>query len=109
MTKNKQCKCWSYNGDFGTVKPVKLSMLYAILPNGEEKYKDVNIDACISQVLKHLWDNGIFTLSSCCGHGNRPPSIVLAESEENYKKIRKLIKEKDERWFELSQWRRTLV
>lgn len=109
MTRNKQCKCWSYNGNFGTVKPAKLKMLTAILPDGTREYKDVNIDACIAPVLKHLWDNGVFTAGSCCGHGDKPPSIVLADGEDNYSRIRELIKQKDKRWFELSQWRRVLV
>lgn len=107
--KEKLDNCHSYNGDFGTLPEVKLTMLTSILPNGDRKYKDVMIDACIAPVIKHLWDNEVNTAGSCCGHGKRPPSIVLGNDAENYSQIREWIKEKDNRWFELSQWRRVLV
>lgn len=84
-------------------------MLVSVLPDGERAYKDVAIDACIAPVIKHLWDNGVTTGGSCCGHSKAPPSIVLAEGVENYSQIRQLIKEKDNRWFELSQWKRVFV
>lgn len=101
--------CHSYNGDFGSKPEVKLTMLTSILPDGKRTYKDVMVDACIAPVVQHLWDNGVTTGGSCCGHGKQPPSLVLGEGDENYSKIRELIKEKDDRWFELSQWKRVLV
>lgn len=109
MNKPKQCDCHSYNGDFGSTPEVKLPMLVGIRASGEKIYKDVMIDACISSVIQHLWENGVGTSGSCCGHGNMPPSIVLTEGAENYSQIRAWIAEKDERWFELSQWKRVLV
>jgi hypothetical protein len=106
---NKKCECHSYNGDFGNTPEVRITKLTAILPDGERKYKDIMIDACIAPAIRHLWDNEVNTINSCCGHGNKPPSIVLGEGAENYSQIRKWIKEKDKRWFELSQWKRVLV
>ena len=103
------CDCHSYNGDFGTTKEVILPMLSSITPDGKKTYKDVAIDACIAPVIKHLWDKGVNTGGSCCGHGSMPPSIVLGAGAENYSQIREWIKEKDDRWFELSQWRLVLV
>lgn len=108
MTKDR-CDCHSYNGDFGSVPEVRLKMLVSISPEGERTYKNVMIDACIAPVIQHLWNNGVPTGGSCCGHGKKPPSIVLEQGAENYSQIREWIKEKDDRWFELSQWRRVLV
>lgn len=102
------CDCHSYNGDFGTVPEVMLTMLTSILPDGERRYKDVPVDACIAPVIQHLWDNNISTGGSCCGHGKNRPSIVLSVGEENYSRIRELIKEKDDRQFEITQWKRVI-
>ena len=104
-----KCDCRSSNGGFGITPEVKLTKLVAVLPDGQRQYKDIWIDACIAPVVKHLLENGVNTLGSCCGHGQHHPSIVLGEGEESYSRIRRLIKEKDKRWFELSQWRRVLV
>lgn len=103
QTKVLKCSCHSYNGDTGTVKEILLTS-----PDGE---KTVAIDACIAPVIKKLWDNGIWTIGSCCGHNGKFgfPSIVLSESVDNYTKIRELIAEVDDRHFELSQWKRVLV
>lgn len=103
------CDCHSYNGDFGTTPEVKLTMLVGILPDGERRYKDVMIDACIAPVIQYLWDNGVTTGGSCCGHGHNSPSIVLEQGVENYSQVRDWIKEKDDRFFELTQWRRVIV
>lgn len=106
---NEQCNCHSYNGDFGTVPEVKLQIIASISPEGEKTYKDIMVDNCIGIVIGHLITNGVNTIGSCCGHGNKPPSIVLGGDVENYRQIREWIAEKDKRWFELSQWKRVLV
>lgn len=106
---DNKCKCHSYNGDFGETKEVILDMLTSVSPEGQKTYKKVAIDACIAPVIEHLWNKGVNTIGSCCGHGNNSPSIVLGQGAENYSQIREWIKEKDNRWFELSQWRRVIV
>ncbi len=102
-------ECHSYNGDYGTTPEVLLTMLTSISPEGKREYKDVAVEACIAPVIQHLWDKGVSTGGSCCGHGKRSPSIVLEQGAENYSQIREWIKEKDERQFELTQWKRVLV
>src|SRR5690348_4055835 len=104
-----QCDCKSYNGGFGKTREV-------VLPRPDwmsdgQRVNGVPVDACISEVIKYLWDNDIVTLSSCCGHNGRfgRPSLVLGDNVENYQEVRDLIREKDNRHFELSQWRRVLV
>lgn len=101
--------CHSYNGDFGSTPEVLLTMLTSIMPDGEREYKKVAIDACIAPVIQYLWDNDVYTGGSCCGHGKNNPSIVLEMGVENYSRVRELIKEKDERYFELTQWKRVIV
>lgn len=106
---NYKCGCYSVNGDFGTTPPVKLRMLSAVLPDGKREYKDVSIDACLVPVIQHLWDNGVNTANSCCGHGIINPSIVLGDGVENYSHIHELIEEKDSRRYQLMQWKKVIV
>lgn len=96
------CDCHSYNGGFGTTREVSLT---------HKTMGTYVIDACIAPVIEHLWDSGIWTMSSCCGHNGKFgfPSIVLGENEDSYSRIRQLIDEKDDRYFELSQWKRVIV
>lgn len=103
------CKCKSYNGDFGTTPEVVLPRP-AWMPDGE-RINGVPVDACIAEVVKHLWANGVVTLSSCCGHNRHygPPSLVLGGSESNISRVRQLIADKDSRNFELSQWKRVIL
>lgn len=37
------------------------------------------VDRCIAPIVKALDDAGIHMLGSCCGHGNNPGSILLAD------------------------------
>lgn len=39
-------------------------------------------DPCIASVVVALNAWGIKTVASCCGHGERPGSIVLADGRE---------------------------
>jgi hypothetical protein len=97
-----KCNCHSYNADIGAVKEVSVQ---------HRTMGTKCIDACIAPVIQKLWDGGIWTSGCCCGHNGvfGMPSIVLGENEDNYKKIRSLIKEVDDRTFELTQWKRVIV
>lgn len=101
-TNLKLCDCHSYNGDFGTIPTVQIQHKTA----GTK-----SIDACIAPVIQKLWDNDIWTIGSCCGHNGKFgfPSIVLDGNEDNYTHIRELIKQVDDRNFELTQWKRVIV
>ncbi|MEN6462797.1 MAG: hypothetical protein ABFC94_15690 [Syntrophomonas sp.] len=44
--------------------------------------KSCGIDACIAPIVKALNDGGIYTITSCCGHGKEPGSILLADGYE---------------------------
>lgn len=89
------CNCRSYNWEIGEVPERILG--YPFTGN------TVCIDACIAHVLEHLWENGIETLGSCCGHGKDSPSIVL--SQDNAERVRRLIADVDNRQFKLLFWR----
>lgn len=45
-------------------------------------HKNIQVDGCISGILRALNNEGVSTLASCCGHGNSPGSIVLQDGRE---------------------------
>lgn len=67
------------------------------------------VDACIAEIIKHIWAHGIMTLNSCCGHNKLEPSIILEQgcSEEKALKVKALIAEIDNREFKLLSWKLT--
>jgi hypothetical protein len=68
--------------------------------------KEICIDACIADTIQHLWNSGITTLNSCCGHGRLKPSIVLGQScdHDSADIARHLIQQVDDRDFSLLSW-----
>ena len=47
--------------------------------NGMETVK---VDSCIAKIIQALNNFDIQTVASCCGHGNRPGNIALADGRE---------------------------
>lgn len=41
-----------------------------------------SVDSCIANLIIALNEGGIQTVASCCGHGNRPGNIALADGRE---------------------------
>ena len=85
-----------------------------ILPiniDADKEQRSISADKCMVKVLTYLWKNNIETKSHCCGHGKRPPSIVVNEvyGDDEIEKICKIIKEVDSRDFEIYQWKIALV
>jgi hypothetical protein len=70
------CKCKSYNKQTGEVPEVVLDA-----PDWSRK-ESICIDACIADVIKELWDKGITTGGSCCGHNKENPSVIVWENED---------------------------
>lgn len=98
------CNCKSYNRPDlgGDVEEV-------VLQAPEWSHRDhICIDACIVPVIQHLWDKGIETHSSCCGHNGAfgRPSIVIQNSisEQEAREVRRLVGEVDDRPFDLLSW-----
>lgn len=102
------CNCRSYNWEIGEKPEVVLTpppCLGITRCDGEPKEK-ISIDACIANVIGHLWHNGIITLGCCCGHDKLDPSIILEQSSttEFAEKVRAIIAEVDDRYFQLLAW-----
>lgn len=95
-------RCLSYNRQTGELPEVVLPRP-DWMPEGE-RVNGVPVDHCLADAVQHLWDNGVVTLSSCCGHGKRRPSLVLGNGEDPGV-ARRLIAEVDGREFNLHQWR----
>ena len=97
------CNCRSnYLGTDGDpeavlVPPVSLNILTCF---GEPKTK-ITVDFCIVGLILKLWDAGVKTLSSCCGHSLESPTIVLAFKEDAYvaHRIAKQIGREETRFF----------
>ena len=99
------CKCHSYNKD----NPDSEKDMEVILTPPEQLgigRDSVCVDACISNVINHLWDSGIATLNSCCGHNKEMPSIVIQSgcNEEIAEIVKRKIAEVDPRQFTIMSW-----
>lgn len=70
------CDCQSYNQPerTGSVPEVVLDQS-AYFPDTAKP--TVCVDACISGAITELWEHGIRTRHSCCGHNSQPPSVGL--------------------------------
>ena len=44
---------------------------------GHLRWADKPVDRCIYPIVEALNRAGVYTANSCCGHGERPGSIVL--------------------------------
>lgn len=91
------CDCASYNLDDN------VDSNEVVLPRPDwmhegERINGVPVDACIADVVRHLWDAGVKTWGSCCGHNGRfgPPSLLLDRGED-IKAVRELIGQVDAR------------
>jgi len=93
--KKSKCNCISNNrpDKGGTEKSVYMEFPKSF--NYEDK-QGVLIDPCIADIIQELWDNGVETGGSCCGHNgslmNPPfdfPSVII--SNTNQKELSKTI------------------
>ena len=77
------CKCISYNQprDGQTDQEVILEVPGWAYWREDER-KTVCVDACIVDAVRALWDAGIWTVGSCCGHGNPDKRTILVENDD---------------------------
>lgn len=68
-----------------------------------EGRETVALDGCISEVVPELWEQGVVTLGSCCGHGASAPSLVLAEEQSPFA-ARDALAAIDGRTWDLFRW-----
>lgn len=103
-----QCHCKSYN-NFNDKGDEPDEEVVLTVP---EKFRHhtggretVCVDACIAHVVQGLWDAGIPTLNSCCGHGKEKPSIVMTDHMDPDVVLHALSK-LDPRAWTVSRWER---
>jgi hypothetical protein len=90
------CDCISYNRPDlgGTVSPV-------VIDDGAPGMtRPFEVDACIVDALRELWDAGIETEGSCCGHNGQLvpyPTVGLCRADDVRTAARILAG--DERWW----------
>lgn len=98
------CNCWSVglDGPFaesGRDAPAMMKDVHGRL---------IAVDACIADAVRTLIENGVETLSSCCGHNGRfekapGPSIVVGNPEQ-YDKAREVLNNVGESRIGLYAW-----
>lgn len=62
----------------GTYKTVRLNR-----PRPVSGRTEVPVDACIADEVQYLNDKGVWTLGSCCGHGEGHPHCLIAKESED--------------------------
>lgn len=45
----------------------------------------ITLDICVIPEIKWLWDNGVRTTGSCCGHGDRSLAVICADDNSQSK------------------------
>jgi len=109
-----RCSCLSYNWDIGTVPNV---MLPAPSWSSQES---ICIDACIADAILALWDEGIQTGASCCGHGGfvpdwidgavpHGPEVIVMDNEDAELAARVLRRVDQSRHWKVLQWQLTMA
>lgn len=84
---------------YGDTKKVRVKIPADLSLTGKEKWRYVDIDSCIADIVEALQKAGIDMRGSCCGHGKRIGDITLQDgrvlliTDKSYLKNQK-------KWFE---------
>ncbi len=112
----KKCKCISHNQpeDWQTDKSIILTPPFPSRPVGEAEipHKTVCVDYCIAKVIQFLWEKGIYTTGSCCGHNKVNPSVIVSGNKLlsiQVLVIEGIIKALDNRSWDIYEWRLTKI
>ncbi len=94
------CNCLSYNQPEwgGNIPEVIL-----LAPAWSSK-SSICIDACVADAITMLWQNGIVTLGSCCGHNRNGPSVIV-DKDQDAQKVLELLKKFDGRNWRVLCWK----
>jgi hypothetical protein len=65
--------------DHGDYVDCQLTVLGSLAHEGEDTVKTKPVDQCIADIVRALEAAGIRMYGSCCGHGQRPGEIPLAD------------------------------
>lgn len=52
--------------------------------------KEICCDKCVADEIKYLRSNGINTIASCCGHGNKELAILIVRGTNSREKMLQL-------------------
>lgn len=61
------------------------SDVLVLIPTASERWehgRKRGIDGCIAPLVAALNAGGVATVASCCGHGDRPGNVALADGRE---------------------------
>lgn len=74
------CNCHSYNldpPDSGKEPNVLVRVFAGEDDKSNPIFRDIPVDACIADIIAEIWDKGVETVESCCGHGKMDGYIML--------------------------------
>ncbi|WP_427192601.1 hypothetical protein [Serratia marcescens] len=95
------CNCHSYNAQAGATPNVEMAVPDALVSDGRHI---VCIDACIATVIRALWNEGLKTLSCCCGHGRDVPSVIIPEHADINKYFAVIKRVDSSREWRIGRW-----
>lgn len=68
--------------EWGTETTLRLTTPAHLSHSGKAYERDWGVDSCIASLIEALNAGGVVTTQSCCGHGKRSGSILLADGRE---------------------------
>lgn len=81
-TAARRARTWRKVCDWGDSVTVEVVIPAHLSFTGKSRSVAVEIDACISNLVRALNASGIYTANSCCGHGLGLGSIILHDGTE---------------------------
>jgi hypothetical protein len=67
---------------WGDTKLLKVLIPAHLSHTSEARWDTKAVDRCLADIVEALNAASIYTVTSCCGHGHEPSSIVLADGRE---------------------------
>lgn len=67
---------------WGTTKDLLVPIPAHLSHTGEFRWDTKPVDSCLADIVQALNDAGVYTAGCCCGHGQRPGSIILHDGRE---------------------------
>ncbi|WP_238368807.1 hypothetical protein [Mesobacterium pallidum] len=82
------CLCISYNQPQPWQTDQGRAMVppdWAMMGVADNARPVINVDACIADAVQALWDAGVWTTGSCCGHGDPASRTVIVDRGDRRK------------------------
>jgi len=64
---------------WGSAVPLRVPVPGYLSSSGWRQWKEKAVDGCIAPIVKALNAGGVYTIASCCGHGERLGEIMLED------------------------------